>query len=101
MDTASCRVMPPASFSRFMKSWRRPSAAILRSCVRLASSCHASLAGYHGIAVGGFSTSPLTCQVHGGSGCDGSASHSAALSLQLGTARQVSIQMDGVHVGFP
>ena len=63
MDTASCRVMPPASFSRFMKSWSRPSAAILRSCVRLASSCHASLAGYQGIATGGFSTSPLTWSV--------------------------------------
>ena len=32
MDTASCRVIPPTSFSRLMNSCSSPSTAILRSC---------------------------------------------------------------------
>ncbi len=61
MDTASWRVMPPLSFSRFMKSCTAASASSLRSCARLASICHASLRGYHGSGRGGRSSSPPTC----------------------------------------
>ena len=32
IDTASCRVMPPTSFSSLMNSWSSPSTATLRSC---------------------------------------------------------------------
>jgi hypothetical protein len=61
MDTASWRVIAPASFSRIMSSCTAFSAGTLRSCDLLKARCQASLSGYQARALGVPSGSPSTC----------------------------------------
>mmetsp|Transcript_21607 Transcript_21607/g.60798 ORF Transcript_21607/g.60798 Transcript_21607/m.60798 type:complete len:234 (+) Transcript_21607:107-808(+) len=58
MDTASCRVMPPASFSRLRNSCILASAETLRIWLRPYCICHARPSGYHGSWKGGRRGSP-------------------------------------------
>jgi hypothetical protein len=61
MDTASWRVMLPASFAAFMNSWISASQLSLRNWPREKFMCQASLLGYQGSGLGGSTTSPSSC----------------------------------------
>mmetsp|Transcript_160 Transcript_160/g.660 ORF Transcript_160/g.660 Transcript_160/m.660 type:complete len:287 (+) Transcript_160:509-1369(+) len=56
MDTASCRVMVPTSFSRLMYSCSSANCGRRRSWWRLRLTCHARPPGYQGSARGGGTT---------------------------------------------
>lgn len=64
METASCLVMAPASFSRIMSSWTCLRMGSFRNCARLNAMCHPSLSGYQDNGLGASKGSPSTCAQH-------------------------------------